>query len=116
MKMVVGRMFFKMNSGKQKAFFMMKLNAQEAKFETRLDDTIKINQQKLLLEKLTGMNKQKAKSLKRLVWSKQLRTQLKAFNMFKTFYKDQIINEKDFSVKDLELKNTHLSAAQQKKE
>lgn len=78
-----------------------------------MDNTIKINEQKLIFEKLTGMNKQKAKTLKRLVWGKQLRSLLKAFNTLKMNYKDQMIYERDVSVKNLQLANSNLNDSQQ---
>lgn len=115
-KMVIAKMLLKMNAGQQKAFYLMKLNAEKVNFEIQMDNTIKVNQQKLALEKLTGMNKQKAKTLKRLVWSKQLRTLLKAFIKLKVNATEQIILEKDVSVKHLQFTNSKLTEAQQSKD
>lgn len=56
-KGVVEKMIMRMNSGKQKAFYVMKLRAKQANFDHKLDQTIKMNDKKLLLEKLTGVNK-----------------------------------------------------------
>lgn len=49
-------MLMRMNSGKQKAFYFMKLNAQRVSFEIEMNETVKINEKKQLLEKLTGIS------------------------------------------------------------
>ena len=43
MKIVIERMLFRMNSGRQKAFFLMQINAQKAIYEVQLDDTLKVS-------------------------------------------------------------------------
>ena len=63
-------MLMRMNSGKQKAFYFMKLNAQRVSFEIEMNETVKINEKKQLLEKLTGISQQKKKLLKRIIWRK----------------------------------------------
>ena len=93
MKAAIARMILRMKIGKQKAFFVMKMRAKEAQFEVQLDQTIKMNQKKLLLEQLMGIKKQKNSIVKRLILGKHLRLQLRAFVKLKTHAKDKLILE-----------------------
>lgn len=48
----------------------MKMNAKETNFELRMDQTIKITQDKVLFEKINGQAKAKRLVLKKLSWGK----------------------------------------------
>lgn len=94
----------------------MKLRAREATFEIQIEETVKFGKQHFEAEKMKSTNKQKKVGLKRLVWSKQLRLMLRAFNKLKTNCNDQLISERDCSVKDLQTKNAQLAEGQEAKE
>ena len=56
MKMVIGKLLYRMSAGQQKGFFLMKLNAQKASFDVKMENTIKTSEKKQLLERLTGIS------------------------------------------------------------
>lgn len=62
---------------------MLHINAQLAEFEMKMDQTIKGNKERLLLERLSGIEKTKKNTIKRLVITKYLKTKLRAFNKLK---------------------------------
>lgn len=61
----------------------MKLRAKQANFEFKMEETLKLNKEKVLFEKLTGVAKAKRMALRKIGWGKQLRQQLRAFTALK---------------------------------